>query len=301
MWKRKDLKARAKEAFKSSYWASVLIAVIMVTVVAGSSVGVSLFAPHAASTSTAVASKAVTAVSADGEADEISDLVDEITDADEIPDLDLDAILGEYGLSENTSPSIDSALNNLAENIDTETLMLCLAVIGLLVSIIAVIAILLNILLINPILVAGYQFFKENALERTASLKFDFNNKYSNVVLGMFLRSLFIALWSLLFIIPGIIKSYSYRMVPFILTDNPDISATDAITLSRKMMKGNKWRAFVLDLSFIGWYILSGFTFGILSIFYVRPYVYATEAELYHAIKGGERPTENMIADEVQE
>ena len=74
-------------------------------------------------------------------------------------------------------------------------------------------------------------------------------------------------------------------MVPFILADNPNIGAKEAITLSRKMMDGNKWRAFVLDLSFIGWFLLAGLTGGILGIFYVNPYVYSTHAELYHALK----------------
>ena len=74
-------------------------------------------------------------------------------------------------------------------------------------------------------------------------------------------------------------------MVPYIIADNPDMSATDVIKFSREMMNGNKWRAFVLDLSFIGWYILSGLTLGILSVFYVNPYIYATDAELYMALK----------------
>lgn len=92
-------------------------------------------------------------------------------------------------------------------------------------------------------------------------------------------------LWTLLFIIPGLIKSYSYRMVPYILSDNEDMSATEAITKSREIMNGNKWRAFVLDLSFIGWVFLSCITLGLVGIFYVAPYISATEAELYEAIK----------------
>ena len=68
----------------------------------------------------------------------------------------------------------------------------------------------------------------------------------------MLLKDIFLCLWSLLFIIPGIIKAYSNAMVPYVLADNPELGAKEAITLSHKMMNGSKWRAFVLDLSFIG-------------------------------------------------
>ena len=101
----------------------------------------------------------------------------------------------------------------------------------------------------------------------------------------MFLRDLFIGLWSLLFIIPGIIKSYEYRMVAYILADQPELTRKEAFELSRKMMNGNKWNAFVLDLSFIGWGFLAAITFGILGVFYVNPYIQHTDAALYLKLK----------------
>ena len=97
----------------------------------------------------------------------------------------------------------------------------------------------------------------------------------------------YLFLWSLLFAIPGIIKSYSYRLVPYILADNPEMNSDDAITLSREMMNGQKFEVFVLDLSFFLWWILSSITFNIVGILYVFPYIYATDAELYLAIKNG--------------
>lgn len=100
-----------------------------------------------------------------------------------------------------------------------------------------------------------------------------------------FLASLFAALWSLLLVIPGIIKQFEYLMVSYILADNPDMPAMDALRKSKQMMKGHKWNAFVLSLSFLGWGILSLLTGGILDIFYVRPYMEATYAELYLALK----------------
>ena len=83
------------------------------------------------------------------------------------------------------------------------------------------------------------------------------------------------------------IKAYEYRMIPYLLADNPSMSQEEAFALSREMMKGQKWKTFVLDLSFIGWDILSIFTGGILSMFYVQPYKMMTNAALYEALAYG--------------
>ena len=80
---------------------------------------------------------------------------------------------------------------------------------------------------------------------------------------------------------PGIVKSYEYRMVPYILAENPGMNRSEAFAISKQMMNGQKWDVFVLDLSFIGWHLLSGITLGIVGIFWVNPYVQATNAELY--------------------
>lgn len=98
------------------------------------------------------------------------------------------------------------------------------------------------------------------------------------------LVQIFTALWSLLFIIPGIVKACSYSMTCYILNDNPQMSASEAINASKAMMNGHKWEYFVLQLSFIGWYILSIFTFGLL-LLYVGPYVNATNAAFYEKVK----------------
>ena len=83
----------------------------------------------------------------------------------------------------------------------------------------------------------------------------------------------------------GVIKAYSYMLVPYIVAENPGIGHKEAINLSRKMMKGNKWRAFVLDLSFLGWKILSLLSFGLIGIFFTNAYTTAAKAELYLAIR----------------
>ena len=96
---------------------------------------------------------------------------------------------------------------------------------------------------------------------------------------------LYTFLWSLLFIIPGIVKSYSYAMTPYILLDRPELSATDAIKESEKMMNGHKMELFILDLSFIGWILLSMLTCGIL-VLYVEPYMMATKSAFYLELNG---------------
>ena len=105
------------------------------------------------------------------------------------------------------------------------------------------------------------------------------------MVKTLLIRDFFLYLWGLLFVIPGLIKAYSYRMVPYILAENPDMSSLEAITLSRKMMDGHKWNTFVLDLSFLGWDLLTICTLGLAGLLYVCPYQFATNAELYKSIR----------------
>lgn len=92
--------------------------------------------------------------------------------------------------------------------------------------------------------------------------------------------NIYLLLWTLLFVIPGIMKSYEYRMVPYILSENPHIDLSDAIKISKEMTSNEKWEIFVLDLSFIGWYLLGALFFGLGGIF-VTPYHEATVAKLY--------------------
>lgn len=101
-----------------------------------------------------------------------------------------------------------------------------------------------------------------------------------NTIFVMGLMYLRLFLWCFT-IIGGIIKYYSYRMIPYILAENPDMKYKEVFALSHSMMKGQKWNTFKLDISFIGWKMLSGFTFGILSWTFVSPYQKVVNAELY--------------------
>ena len=155
------------------------------------------------------------------------------------------------------------------------------------ITMIMIVSILIKIFVYNPLTVGCYSFFTRNVAAGPAdlsSLGIGFR-RFGHTFATLFLKDLFLTLWSLLFFIPGLIKSYSYRMVPYILADNPELSATETITLSRRMMDGHKMNAFILDLSFIGWVILTILSFGLVGIFWYGPYKDNTDAALYLAIK----------------
>lgn len=131
-------------------------------------------------------------------------------------------------------------------------------------------------------------------LMRTGSTKIEtlfdgFSTDFVSRMLAHILYSIYIALWSLLFVIPGLVKSYSYAMTFYILRDNPGIGANEAITRSRQMMKGHKWQLFCLDFSFIGWILLSMLTCGILML-WVAPYMQAARTAFYESIKDEAQP-----------
>ncbi len=113
------------------------------------------------------------------------------------------------------------------------------------------------------------------------------SEEYLGIFKTQFLRGLYNFLWTLLFIIPGIIKSYEYKMVPYILSEDPNIPAGEAIRESRSITDGHKWNMFVLDLSFLGWYLLGALLFGIGGLF-VNPYEEATYARLYNILAGND-------------
>ena len=98
------------------------------------------------------------------------------------------------------------------------------------------------------------------------------------------LTGLFTFLWSLLFVIPGIIKGLSYSMGMYILAEHPEMTATQALDESKRMMRGHKWELFVLQLSFIGWFLLVPFTMGLLLI-WLTPYVKMSTTNFYNCIK----------------
>lgn len=130
---------------------------------------------------------------------------------------------------------------------------------------------------------AKYLLKEYDRQERGVNDLFSQMDRFGQGFLQMFLRSLFSSLWALLFIIPGIIKSLSYAMTPFIMAENPQMSAKEAIDASKILMDGHKWELFCLGFSFIGWNLLNALTLGIGSLF-LNPYKNAAYAAFYRHI-----------------
>lgn len=194
----------------------------------------------------------------------------------------------------------DSFLNGISFVSPSGIILIILLALAIICIVIAI-AVVVNVLLINPLEIGRDRFFYRD-LEENAEIKevcFTFDRGYKNGVKIMFFRDLYTFLWSLLFIIPGIVKSYEYRMIPYILGENPDMNMEQVFAMSKQMMNGNKWNTFVLDLSFILWDLLGVCTIGILNILYVEPYKRLTDAGLYQALKEQMiAKTENVVGEQ---
>ncbi len=130
---------------------------------------------------------------------------------------------------------------------------------------------------LRKLLIAG----DNNLISNAVRIPF---TQYWRKVWTLLLMEIMTGLWALLLIIPGIIKSLAYAMTPYILVDNPELTASEAIHRSRMMMKGHKFDLFYLYLSFIGWFFLSIFTFGI-GFLWLYPYITMSEASFYEEVK----------------
>lgn len=111
-----------------------------------------------------------------------------------------------------------------------------------------------------------------------------FQDDFGTTFLIGFLTSLFTALWSLLFVIPGIVKAYAYSMAYYVKVDHPDYNWKACVDESRRLMNGHKWEKFVLDLSFLGWIIVGALCLGIGTL-WVTPYMSATDAQFYEYVR----------------
>ena len=193
--------------------------------------------------------------------------------------------IGASGVSiSNTRSNLSEGENSLNfDDPETATIVMAvLAAMGIGLFIISV----LKVLVLNPLNVGCNRFFvvNQNQQAMVGELSYAFKNDYVEALLAMLLSSFLIGLGFIL-IIPGIILTYSYRMVPYILAQEPHLGVVETLKRSRLMMQGNKWNAFVFDLSFIGWHLLSILTCGLLEIFFVAPYFHNANAALYIAIR----------------
>lgn len=176
-------------------------------------------------------------------------------------------------------PGIDNGLNGKLDGVMLAVLIGAI-VIGFIIFL-ATIA--FRIFVSNPLEVGIRKYFSQSAREDVNMnyMGYGFSKgNYVVIVKAMLLRMVLNFLWYLLLIIPGIVKYYSYSMTPYLLADKPHLGTKRSIELSMRMTSGYKWRMFVLDLSFLGWYILGTIALFV-GVLFVMPYVNATQAELY--------------------
>ena len=162
---------------------------------------------------------------------------------------------------------------------------------------------LIAVIIIGGAVTLGYCKFNLGLIDKKNPQFMDLFSGFDRFGAGFcvqFLRGLYTFLWSLLFVIPGIIASYRYAMAAYILSEHPEMTASEAIEASKQMMAGNKWRLFCLEFSFIGWDILCLFTFG-LGFLVLSPYKEAAYAAFYREVSGTWERVREDISNESQE
>lgn len=274
MWTRRALKGQAKTALKRNYWKIVLVSALLILL--GGGIG-----GHSASAYGVDSSNFAAGIQETEETDRQEE-TGEDSFLIESYETEADAGLPAEGETESVGEANQDA-GRQGRVIMAVVMIVAFVVIFL---IIFVVAFAFAAFLYNPVIV-GVQRFMVKSVDDKAEVKevvYSFDHSYLNIVKTMFFMDLHVFLWSLLFIIPGLYKKYQYRMVPYILTEHPQMPYKEALQLSRDMMEGEKWNAFVLDLSFILWHMLGAITCGILEIFYIAPYQNLTNAGLYKAL-----------------
>lgn len=280
-WTRKEVKERAKEALRRNYWKVVFVSFIFIVLSGG------------------VSSRSSSSIVNQGEDEKAYALV--MSETDEM-EADGDAVWSgvEEDLAKRSAfvskmvDTIGDSIEGALSRIDEAGIAVIVAF-AVAMTVIFVIAMLIGLaldaFLINPLWVGAQRFMLKCVDDKgnIAELGYTFDHHYLNGVKTTFMRDLYVFLWALLFIIPGIYKKYQYYMVEFILAENPDMPYKEVLERSKKMMDGQKWNAFVLDLSFILWHMLTFITCGISEIALVKPYVNLTHAALYRTLCGDRR------------
>jgi len=243
---RATLKSKAKETLKASYWNAFLVAFIISMVTGGISTIVSL--PSSMST-----------IFTSGSYNSFYD------------------IGYDFGMGHDFG---------MGSSLAVAGIILIAVLVAVVIGIVFALA--FQAFVVGPLTVGANKFFINSTYKKdeVGTISFAFSNGYMNVVKGSFLAVLYPTLWALVpfaGVFISIYKSYSYAMVPYLLADNPAMPPKRALELSTQIMHGRRMNYFVLSLSFMGWALLSLFTFGI-GAFFLSPYIYATNAQFYMAV-----------------
>lgn len=282
MWTRKELKERAKTVFKANYWKCVLAALVMALVMGGGN------------------------FSADFDRSDLQDvrkIQRELTENGSLigkSTEETDQMISQVDeIGQKVAQNIEEGQEKHGENFPIVAAILIVAVVFVVIVIVLLIAGCIDVFLLNPLQIGCMRFFVQNLYEKAQpkEIGFAFTNHYKENVKAMFLVDLKCILWGLLFIIPGVIKSYEYRMVPYLMGQEDAPDAKEALIKSSEMMHGQKWAAFVLDLSFLGWNLLAILTCGLVGLFYTNPYEFQTDAALFDVLNGSKWETPAVNSD----
>ena len=294
MWKRKELKVRAKQVVKKNYWTAIVVCFL-----------IALFTGEFGTSIIGIWQKedAMDPYYITSHKDEIIDLGITNQNIDIAMKKEEEKVAKIEEKKEALNDFEEKILRVIEANLDSMTKSQKFAIrisdavksfnfkqtiLGINFSVMAIISIIFTIIIANPLVVGCKKYFlkaRRQTNTKISVISEIFKRKsWINVVVTMLLKNIYNYLWYLTIIV-GFIKTYEYKMIPYILAENPKIDRKKAFKLSKQMMKGSKWKAFILDVSFIGWEMISIFTFGLLNIFYINPYRVATVAELYETLK----------------
>lgn len=199
--------------------------------------------------------------------------------------LTLSGALNTYFVKGANNAAIDQGYDSLANALIEGSAQFVIAVLTVMAAALLV-GVALRIFVLNPLNASCTNFYVENSKQEKADTKAIFKGvekgTWFRLAVAIFMKKLICGLWGLLFVIPGIVKNYQYRFVEYLIIENPDMKWNEAMKLSKSMTDGQKANIFVLDLSFILWYVLAGIP---LIGWFVFPYILQTDAELYLALK----------------
>lgn len=273
MWTRKELKQRAKEALKRNYWKIILVSLL--AMILGGGISYSSGAAGSNGVNSVVAVDPSLEDTSDGDGSEVAEEADGSV-IEEKAEIYLDS----------TTDALIEATEDMDETVTAVYIIAFFVVVCIIVLVGLVIGGAVSAFLYNPFRVGVNRFMLKSVDDKgeIKEMAYAFDHSYLNVVKTMFHVDLRVFLWALLFVIPGIYKKYQYRMVSYILAEHPDMDYKEVLQMSTDMMNGEKWHAFVLDMSFILWHMLGMITCGLAEIFYVTPYTELTDAALYRKL-----------------
>lgn len=293
MWKRKELKSNARKVIKKNYWTAIVICFLIALFTGEFGTSIMGIFPTDDSMDPYFIISHPDTVFESNQTENENDILKEQEEV--VEDLKIrkqnlnDTQLKIVNVIESYLDSMTKSQKFIFKISDSiKSFILDKDVLGIGLAVMSILSIIFSIFIANPLIVSLRRYFikarKKQSTKINVVLDIFKKDSWLRVAITMLLKDLFTFLWFLT-IVGGFIKMYEYAMIPYILGDNPKIKWKEAFKLSKQMMKGNKWKLFVLDLSFIGWEILSLFTFGLLNIFYVNPYKVATNVELYDVLK----------------